>query len=175
MSKLVFLVGLLLSGCCGCLAQQQAQHQNANDLTSLIGQDQYRQLLVRLDSLNRDIATKGLHDHPGVDGKLLTGYAYGEYYDWDLYFENLYLSYYGVSDFDFTNLKLFLDKEQPDGCGGRTIGITYPRPTQMFKPFLAQLVVLGASQTGNNYEWLRANYYLRLQKYIDRWFAYDHD
>ena len=175
MSKLVFLVGLLLSGCCGCLAQQQAQHQNANDLTSLIGQDQYRQLLVRLDSLNRDIATKGLHDHPGVDGKLLTGYAYGEYYDWDLYFENLYLSYYGVSDYDFTNLKLFLDKQQPDGFVSRTIGITYPRPTQMFKPFMAQLVVLGASQNGNHYEWLRANYYLRLQKYIDRWFAYDHD
>ena len=53
---------------------------------------------------------RGYMTIPGVDGKLLTGYAYGEYYDWDLYFENLYLSYYGVSDYDFTNLKLFLDK-----------------------------------------------------------------
>jgi hypothetical protein len=96
MRKLVFLVGLLLSDYCDCLAQQHAQEKNANDLVSLIGQDQYKQLLMRLDSLNRDIATKGLHDHPGVDGKLLTGYAYGEYYDWDLYFENLYLSYYKV-------------------------------------------------------------------------------
>lgn len=175
MRELVFLVGLLFGGYCDCLAQQNAQENSAHDLVSLIGQDQYKQLLMRLDSLNRDIATKGLHDHPGVDGKLLTGYAYGEYYDWDLYFENLYLSYYGVSDFDFTNLKLFLDKQQPDGFVSRTIGITYPRPTQMFKPFMAQLVVLGASQNGNNYDWLRANYYLRLQKYIDRWFAYDHD
>ena len=175
MRAFVFLVGLLFGGYCDCLAQQHAQEKSAYDLISLIGQDRYRQLFVRLDSLNRDIATKGLHDHPGVDGKLLTGYAYGEYYDWDLYFENLYLSYYGVSDFDFTNLKLFLDKQQPDGFVSRTIGITYPRPTQMFKPFMAQLVVLGASQNGNDYEWLRANYYLRLQKYIDRWFAYDHD
>jgi hypothetical protein len=175
MRAFVFLVGLLFGGYCDCLAQQHAQEKSAYDLISLIGQDRYRQLFVRLDSLNRDIATKGLHDHPGVDGKLLTGYAYGEYYDWDLYFENLYLSYYGVSDFDFTNLKLFLDKQQPDGFVSRTIGITYPRPTQMFKPFMAQLVVLGASQNGNHYEWLRANYYLRLQKYIDRWFAYDHD
>jgi hypothetical protein len=106
---------------------------------------------------------------------LITGYAYGEFFDWDLYFENLYLSYYGVSDYDFTNLKLFLDKQQPDGFIARTIGIKYPRPTQMFKPFMAQLVVLGASQNGDDYEWLRANYYHRLQQYIDRWFAYDRD
>lgn len=110
-----------------------------------------------------------------MDGKLITGYAYGEFFDWDLYFENLYLSYYGVSDYDFTNLKLFLDKQQPDGFIARTIGIKYPRPTQMFKPFMAQLVVLGASQNGDDYEWLRANYYHRLQQYIDRWFAYDRD
>ena len=175
MRKSVFLVGFLFCVCCDCLAQQQAQEKSARDLIALIGQDQYRQFQVRMESLNKDIATKGLHDYPGVDGKLLTGYAYGEYYDWDLYFEDLYLSYYGVSDYDFTNLKLFLDKQQPDGFISRTIGITYPRPTQMFKPFMAQLVVLGASQSGNHYEWLRANYYLRLQKYIDRWFAYDHD
>lgn len=152
-----------------------SRERDVNGLVSLIGQDQYKQLLVRLGSLNRDIATKGLHDHLGVKGKLLTGYAYGEYYDWDLYFENLYLSYYGISDYDFTNLRLFLDKQQPDGFVSRTIGITYPRPTQMFKPFMAQLVVLGASQNENNYEWLRATYYSKLQKYIDRWFAYDHD
>jgi hypothetical protein len=175
MRKLASLVGLLLCSCSACLAQQEFQNQNANELTPLIGQDQYKQLLVRLGNLNRDIATKGLYEHAGVDGELLTGYAYGEYYDWDLYFENLYLSYYGVSDFDFTNLKLFLDKQQPDGFVSRTIEITYPRPTQMFKPFMAQLVVLGASQNGNDYEWLRATYYQRLQKYIDRWFAYDHD
>ncbi len=173
----VFLIMAgLLFGCCGSfLAQQNVQEKRAHDLLSLIGQDQYAQLRVRLTSLNRDIATKGLHDYPGVDGKLITGYAYGEFFDWDLYFENVYLSYYGVSDYDFTNLKLFLDKQQPDGFVARTIGIKYPRPTQMFKPFMAQLVVLGASQNHDNYEWLRANYYHRLQKYIDRWFAYDHD
>jgi putative isomerase len=175
MRRLLFVIALISGASCNALGQQRVQEKSGNDLISLIGREQSKQLLVRLDSLNQDIATKGLRDHPGVDGKLLTGYAYGEYYDWDLYFENLYLSYYGISDYDLTNLKLFLDKQQPDGFVSRTIGITYPRPTQMFKPFMAQLVVLGASQTGNNYEWLRANYYTRLQKYIDRWFAYDHD
>ena len=146
MRDFLIMAGLLF-GCCGSfLAQQNVQEKRAHDLLSLIGQDQYAQLRVRLASLNRDIATKGLHDYPGVDGKLITGYAYGEFFDWDLYFENVYLSYYGVSDYDFTNLKLFLDKQQPDGFVARTIGIKYPRPTQMFKPFMAQLVVLGASQ-----------------------------
>ena len=122
-----------------------------------------------------DIATKGLHDFPGADGEMLTGYAYGEYYDWDLYFENLYLSYYSVSQYNFTNFKVFLDRQQPDGFVSRTIGITYKRPTQMFKPFLAQIAVLGSRQNGDNYDWLRTRYYERLQKYIDRWFAYDND
>jgi hypothetical protein len=45
----------------------------------------------RLLQLNRDIGTKGLHDFPQSLEKLLTGYAYGEFYDWDLYFENIYL------------------------------------------------------------------------------------
>ena len=175
MRPFLLMAGLLFGCWNNSPAQQNVQEQNGQDLISIIGQDQYTQLQVRLTGLNRDITTKGLHDFPGVDGKLLTGYAYGEFFDWDLYFENVYLSYYGVSDYDFTNLKLFLDKQQADGFVARTLGIKYPRPTQMFKPFMAQLVVLGARQNGNDYEWLRAKYYLRLQKYIDRWFAFDHD
>lgn len=55
----------------------------------------------RLLQVNRDIATRGLHDFPDSSDKLLTGYEYKEFYDWDLYFENLYLSYFGVSKYDF--------------------------------------------------------------------------
>lgn len=144
-------------------------------LVALIGQQQYGALQARLQQVNHDIETRGLHDYPGSPVKLLTGYAYGEYYDWDLYFENLYLSYYGVSAYDFSNLKVFLAHQQPDGFISRTLGIVNPRPTQMFKPFLAQLAVLGSQQNGNDYEWLRNGDYQRLQKYIDRWFAYDAD
>jgi glycogen debranching enzyme len=45
----------------------------------------------------------------------------------------------------------------------------------MFKPFLAQIAVLGSKQNGNDYEWLRERYYGRLQKYVERWFQYDAD
>lgn len=152
-----------------------AQRKVDADLISTIGQPEHQKLLPRLKSLNSDIEAKGIHEFPGADGKLLTGYAYGEYYDWDLYFENIYLSYYGVSKYDFTNFKVFLDRQQPDGFVSRTLGITYPRPTQMFKPFLAQIAVLGSEQNGNDYQWLRARYYQRLQRYLDRWFAYDKD
>jgi putative isomerase len=131
-------------------------------------------LKARLMQVNRDIQTRGLHAFPGSSGKLLTGYAYGEFFDWDLYFENVYLSYYGVSQYDFTNLQVFLNRQQPDGFISRTLGIVYPKPQQMFKPFLAQLAVLGSQQTGS-YEWLRAGDYERLQKYVNRWFQYDSD
>jgi mannosylglycerate hydrolase MGH1-like protein len=161
--------------CASLRALQPTDTKVTTDLSSLIGKADYQQLENRLKALNSDIATKGLHDFPGADGKLLTGYAYGEYYDWDVYFENVYLSYYGVSKYNFTNFKVFLDRQQPDGFVSRTLGITYPRPTQMFKPFLAQIAVLGSKQNGDDYAWLRDRYYQRLQKYLERWFAYDTD
>ena len=132
-------------------------------------------LKARLIQVNQDIHSKGLHAYPGSKDKLLTGYAYGEYYDWDLYFENVYLSYYGVNKYCFSNLQMFLAKQEPDGFISRTLGIVNKRPTQMFKPFLAQLAVMGSQQNGTGYEWLRGNGYQRLQKYVDRWFAYDKD
>ncbi len=176
----VAVITLIALGLSCCLAFRFADagmnaNRQASALESFVGQTDFEKLTPRLEALNRDIATKGLHDFPGADGKMLTGYAYGEFYDWDLYFENVYLSYYGVSTYDFTNFKVFLDRQQPDGFVSRTIGIKYPRPRQMFKPFLAQLAVLGSKQNGDNYEWLRDRYYERLKKYLDRWFAYDTD
>lgn len=153
----------------------RAESASARRLESLTGPSQYHLLTARLKNLNRDIRNRGLHEFPGADGPLLTGYAYGEYYDWDLYFENIYLSYYAVSRYDFTNFKVFLDRQQPDGFVSRTLGITYPRPTQMFKPFLAQIAVLGSKQNGDDYAWLRGRYYERLQQYLNRWFAFDGD
>ena len=154
---------------------QSTPVMNASVLArQMVGADDWAKLPRRLDKLNVDIRDNGLHDFPGADGKLLTGYQYGEYYDWDLYFENIYLSYYGVRQYNFTNFRVFLDRQEPDGFIARTVGITYPRPKQMFKPFLAQIAVLGSEQ-GVGYEWLRDKYYARLGKYLDRWSQFDHD
>ena len=157
-------------------AGQVASEKSAADqLKAVVGSEDVEELRSRLVDLNGDIHTRGLHDFPGASGQMITGYAYGEYYDWDLYFENIYLSYYGISKYNLTNFKVFLDRQLTDGFVSRTIGVTYPKPTQMFKPFLAQIAVLGSKQNGDDYEWLRDRYYERLQKYLKRWFEYDTD
>jgi putative isomerase len=138
-----------------------------------IGTEKLQLLKGRLQAVNDDILAHGLRRMPGIKGTLLTGYPYNEFYDWDLYFENLYLSYYGVWPYCFTNLREFLDRQESDGYINRSL--IKKRDRQHFKPFLAQLLVLGARQNGNDYEWVRGNYYDRLRKYIDKWFSYDSD
>lgn len=145
----------------------------ARALSRQIGQPSWIELHRRLVTVNEDIRSRGLRTIDGVEGTLLTGYPYTEFYDWDLYFENLYLSYYGVWPYCFTNLKEFLNRQQPDGYINRSL--IKQRDRQHFKPFLAQLLVLGAKQNKDDYEWVRGNYYNRLKKYLDKWFSYDAD
>lgn len=172
MLKGVLLGAVLLSPQIVSYSQAPLPSQDGNPFKKTIGAENLVKLSERLAAVNADIQKKGLHDFPALQGKLLTGYDYGEFYDWDLYFENIYLSYYGVNQYDFTNFKVFLDRQEPSGFISRTIGVKYPKPNQMFKPFLAQIAVLGSKQNGDNYEWLRGNYYERLQKYVERWFEY---
>ncbi len=142
-------------------------------LEKSVGPEQWKELLARLQKTNANIQARGLRNFRGSTEKLLTGYPYNEFYDWDLYFENLYLSYYGVWPYCFSNLKLFLDRQQPDGYVNRSL--IKQRDRQHFKPFLAQLVVLGCKQNKNDYAWVRGNYYDRLKKYLDKWMSYDAD
>jgi len=68
-----------------------------NCFVETIGEGSLKKLLKRLKEVNRDLETKGVRSYSkSSDYKinLLTGYAYDEFYDWDLYFENIYLSYY---------------------------------------------------------------------------------
>lgn len=138
-----------------------------------VGERIWSDLPSRLAAVNADIRGHGLRTLPSVSGTLLTGYPYNEFYDWDLYFENLYLSYYGDWQYCFTNLREFLNRQQPDGYVSRSL--IKQRDRQHFKPFLAQLVVLGCKQNKNDYEWVRGNYYERLGKYLTKWFSYDGD
>jgi putative isomerase len=145
----------------------------AKALFADVGADAWAELHRRLGTLNDDIVSSGLRHIRGVEGTFLTGYPYNEFYDWDLYFENLYLSYYGVWPLCFTNLKEFLNREQADGYVNRSL--IKQRDRQQFKPFLAQLVVLGAKQNHDDYEWLRGKYYDGLTRYVAKWFSYDSD
>lgn len=99
----------------------------------------------------------------------ITGYAYHEIYDWDLYFETLFLSYFGVHKFCRNNVELFLDTQHPSGFVARTI--REPRHRHHFKPFLAQTALLGSRQS-KDFRWLEGKYFDRLKKYLEYWFWY---
>jgi putative isomerase len=149
-----------------------------------IGPAAWNELHARLQITNANIASRGLKSIRNLPGKFLTGYPYNEFYDWDLYFENLYLSYFGVFPYCFANLKEFLNRQHSDGYVNRSL--IKQRDRQHFKPFLAQLVVLGCKQNRDDYAWLQTSpatpiapdngtYYNRLKKYLDKWFSYDAD
>lgn len=161
------LVTLLLS--------TQVTMAGVDEFKNRLGSDRLAKLTTRLNALNHDIATRGILQSAGQLKPLLTGYEYGQFYDWDTYFENLYLSYYGVGDYCFNNAEAFFRLQRPDGFIQRAFGAKEWGTTQPFKPFLAQIVVLASRQRGDNYEWLRGSHYDALKKYLDRWFAYDTD
>ena len=130
--------GILLAafiGCSVCASGISAAAADGLDaFKKEIGAERLQKLRDRLDELNKDIAEKGVLKMPGQTEPLLTGYAYGQFYDWDLYFENLYLSYYGISDFCFSNFKAFLSRQQPDGFIPRSFGPKDFGKDQHFKP-----------------------------------------
>jgi len=97
---------------------------------------------------------------------VITGYYQREVYDWDTYFENLFLSYLGVYKYCRSAVEAFLDRQEESGFVPRTI--QEPRWRQHFKPFLAQTALLGSRQSGN-FHWLQGKYYLRLKKYLEYW------
>jgi putative isomerase len=138
----------------------------------IYGSEGLIRLQARLQSLNTDIENRGMLTITNYPEKLITGYAYREFYDWDLYFENIYLSYYGIADFCFSNLKAFMANQQTSGFIPRML---IRKNGQMFKPFLAQIALLGSRQRGDDFEWLKPSYYDQLCKYIDCWFCYDFD
>lgn len=133
-----------------------------------IGSQQWDRLQKRLDEVNSHIRNRGIRSFQG-QADLLTGYSYNEFYDWDLYFEDLYLSYYGVPRYCRTNVEAFLDRQLECGFVARTL--VDPRMRQHFKPFLAQIALLGSRQTGS-FAWLNEKYYERIKKYLDYWFWY---
>jgi putative isomerase len=128
-----------------------------------------QRLAARLGQVLDDIQRHGIRQHK--DRRVLTGYSYGEFYDWDLYFENLFLTYYGISDYNRNGAEMFLDQQLECGFISRTMGVSWSKPRHQFKPFLAQIALLGCRQTHDS-RWLRGKYYERLRKYLDYWFWY---
>lgn len=180
----IFVAALLLAPLAGGATEVQSGAPGKPLATLAAAAQRYRaglpapvreSLSARLAGLNADITARGFIFPKDANTRLLTGYAYQEFYDWDLYFENLYLSYYGISDYCLINLKEFLRRQKPDGFIPRSFGVCNYGRFQPFKPFLAQIAVLGSRQRGNDFRWLLPDSYDALRKYLDRWLAYDTD
>ena len=120
----------------------------------------------RVEKSLKDVMTRGISSAHGRD--MITGYAYGELYDWDMYFENLFLSYFGISQYCRNGVEAFLEEQLDCGFISRTMGRKYPKPRHHFKPFLAQTALLGCRQEGK-YNWLEGKYYEGLKKYLEYW------
>jgi hypothetical protein len=81
----VMLIGTVLLGLQAVsLSLSSPLANDAKALKRMIGDEGYTRLLLRLSAVNANIATKGIHDFPGLQDELISGYAFGEFYDLDL-------------------------------------------------------------------------------------------
>lgn len=139
-----------------------------------VGQRTWDRLLSHLEALNQDIRKRGFAWWEPTQRYLLTGYDYGQYYDWDLYYEGIYASYNGVHDCYTANLEVFFSLQRPDGFIQRAFGSKPWGTEQHFKPFIAQIVLVSHAHTGDD-AWL-ARYYPQLERFLEHWStAYDGD
>lgn len=131
-------------------------------------------LCARIDGINGDIRAKGIYRDERSGKEILTGYDYAEFYDWDLYFENIYQSYFGVSKYCFSNLDAFFLRQREDGFIPRSFGTHNYGKDHPFKPFIAQTALLGTLQS-RDIDWIGENFE-RISKYLSSWYSrYDPD
>ena len=93
-----------------------------------LGAETFARLRARLRETNALIRERGIREYEGR--RLVTGYSSREFYDWDLYFENLYLAAFGVAEFCRSNLEAFLARQLVNGFTARTL--LKIRPYQQF-------------------------------------------
>lgn len=169
---LLFIVILMFVT--SCKTYDSKIHIALNQYKEFIGDYDFQGLSKRLVGVNNDIQKKGLVFDSLSKKHLLTGYDYGQFYDWDLYFECIYQLYNGESQYCFSNLEAFLIRQEADGFIKRSFGPYNYGEIHMFKPFIAQTVLLGMYQKFD-INWL-VNYYPQIVKYENCWYErYDKD
>lgn len=129
------------------MMEEDEQGMDMERLWQQLKAEDRQRIRETLGEADENIRTKGIYT---VEGRqLLTGYDYGQFYDWDLYFENIYALYHGETRFCFSNLEAFFALRQPDGFIPRSFG-PYPYGQRHpFKPFIAQLVLMGCNTLGD--------------------------
>lgn len=157
-----------------CITHDEKIRIALDQFKETTGDHDLQGLSERLSGVNNDIRKKGIVFDSLSMKELLTGYDYGQFYDWDLYFECIYQLYNGESKYCFSNLEAFLIRQEDDGFIKRSFGPYNYGEMHMFKPFIAQTALLGMHQTPN-IDWL-VDYYPKIVKYENCWYErYDKD
>lgn len=157
-----------------CITHDEKIRIALDQFKETTGDHDLQGLSERLSGVNNDIRKKGIVFDSLSMKELLTGYDYGQFYDWDLYFECIYQLYNGESKYCFSNLEAFLIRQEDDGFIKRSFGPYNYGEMHMFKPFIAQTALLGMRQTPK-IDWL-VDYYPKIVKYENCWYErYDKD
>lgn len=157
-----------------CITHDEKIRIALDQFKETTGDHDLQGLSERLSGINNDIRKKGIVFDSLSMKELLTGYDYGQFYDWDLYFECIYQLYNGESKYCFSNLEAFLIRQEDDGFIKRSFGPYNYGEMHMFKPFIAQTALLGMRQPPN-IDWL-VDYYPKIVKYENCWYErYDKD
>jgi putative isomerase len=165
---------LLTTVAAGVGGYEAAYERFRQDFENLTGEQGLGGLAARVQEVNHDIVESGIVRSSETGTELLSGYDYGQFYDWDMYFEGIYQSYQREHEFDLSNLDGFFYKQQPDGWIPRSFGPMPWGADHPYKPFIAQTSLLGFKQ-GGNVDWLRNNFD-RINKYLRSWYSrYDKD
>lgn len=173
LSSVLYLIGLLIF-ITSCRSDESRVRAALDKYKVVTGDCDLQGLSDRLSGVNGDIQKRGIVFDSLSMKHLLTGYDYGQIYDWDLYFECIYQLYNGESKYCFTNLEAFLIRQEDDGFIKRSFGPYDYGKVHMFKPFVAQTALLGMRQNFD-IDWLVA-YYPKIVKYENCWYErYDKD
>lgn len=121
-------------------------------------------LTLRLKNVNKDIKEKGFYYNRRYNETYLTGYDYLQFYDWDLYFENIYALYNGVDEFCFSNLNQFFRLQKKNGFIKRSFGSKPYGIFQPFKPFISQIILLGCNAR-KDYSYAQ-EHFQQIEKYV---------
>ncbi len=127
---------------------------------------EYRKGLGSIDSLMQNGIL--LEDVSGL--KYYTAYDSKTMYDWDQYFGAILHIYMGwPSDYIRNGVIIFLQNQQENGFIARSVPGNEWHDTEHVKPFLAQIALLVYRAYGE-LDWITdAEYFPKLQKYIDFW------
>ena len=121
----------------------------------------------RLKNTNDEIKLHGITYISEATKYLRNETIYEQVYDWDLYFESIYSTYVGEKGFWHNNIEEFFSRQHENGFIPRAFGNEIWGKNDPFKPFMAQIILLGCRQS-ENYDFAE-KHFVHLEHYLQNY------